>query len=265
MPPERATAHQRAAPRLRCDAFALMRQLGPERFNMDHWFVDLPDAEVHHRRVAVQPGNPCGTAACLAGTAVLGMQDPGHPLHRRPPVVGRESHAGPDLRNTLGLSVGYLDTAARPGAAGSTSATGPATRSTNCTAAGPCSPAQKASTASTSTASTSTAGQHEAPPPSRVRSRGWVLDDIVHGNRMHWWDPVRCEPNTTMTDANVIPIARHRRVAHQRELRQLLHGAHARLDGRPTGIRVSVTSIAASCSTLSSSVRRCASIFGWQL
>lgn len=23
----------------------------------------------------------------------------------------------------------------------------------------------------------------------------WVLDDIVHGNRMHWWDPVRYEPS----------------------------------------------------------------------
>ena len=23
----------------------------------------------------------------------------------------------------------------------------------------------------------------------------WVLDDLVHGNRMHWWDPVRYEPS----------------------------------------------------------------------
>lgn len=176
---------------------ALMRQLGPEHFNMDHWFVDLPDAEESTTDGSLcDPGNPCGTAACLAGTAIWANKIPVIPFTADLPWWERESQMHNRVRDTLGLSVGYLwhgysterswfNVGLWPGYALDELHR------------------RWAVAAEREGIDRFDIDRFDIDSEDNMKHRHrleyevveWVLDDIVHGNRMHWWDPVRYEPS----------------------------------------------------------------------
>ena len=161
---------------------ALMRQLGPEHFDMDHWFVDLPDAEEPTIDGSLcDPGNPCGTAACLAGTAVWACKIPVIAFTARMPWWERQSRMQDRIRDTLGLNVGYLEHGYSTDRSWFNVGLWPGYALDELHRRWAVLVERE--------------GNMEHRHRLEYEVVEWVLDDIVHGNRMHWWDPVRYEPS----------------------------------------------------------------------
>lgn len=171
---------------------SLMRQLGPDHFDMDHWFRDLSDAEESTTDGSLcDPGNPCGTAACLAGTAVWACKIPVIPFTADLPWWERESQMQDRIRNTLGLSTGYLEHGYSTERSWFNVGRWPGYALDELHRRW----AMLVEREGIERFDIDSWENEEHRHRLEYEVVEWVLDDLVHGNRMHWWDPMRYEPS----------------------------------------------------------------------
>ena len=172
---------------------ALMRQLGPEHFDMDHWFVPLDSSyESTTDGTLTDPGDPCGTAACLAGTAIWACNIEVVPFTAGLPWWHREQEMQDRVRHTLGIDVGYAEHGERTERSWFNVGRWPGYALDELHRRWAMLVEREGIERFVDIDSWENEEHRHRLEYEVVE---WVLDDLVHGNRMHWWDPMRYEPS----------------------------------------------------------------------
>lgn len=170
---------------------ALMRELGPAHFDMDHWFRSMPDADDCTTTGELNgPGLPCNTAACLAGTAVWACQIPTVPFSATTPWWERDLLMQDRIRVVLGINIGYLEFGYDTDRDWFVVARWPRFASDEL--------GRRWALLVEREGIDNVDIDFDANEVFRHRVEydvvEWMLDDLVHGRRHHWWDANRYEP-----------------------------------------------------------------------